>query len=62
LLGPILEEFKEKKSEMISEFFDLYQKVLVTKDIAITLASELKISVQGGIRKSFENEFLMQHY
>jgi hypothetical protein len=62
LLGPILEEFKEKKSEMISEFFDLYQKALVTKNLAISLAPALKISVQGGIGTSFENEFLMQYY
>jgi hypothetical protein len=58
LLGPILEEFKEKKVDMISEFFDLYQKALVTKNLAISLAPALKISVQGGIGTSFFNAIL----
>ncbi|RKD16224.1 hypothetical protein BCY91_04945 [Pelobium manganitolerans] len=62
LLGPILEEFKQKKNEMIAELFDLYQKALVAKEIEIVAAPSMKISVQGGIGTASENEFLMQYY
>ena len=62
LLGPILEEFKEKKQEMIQELFGIYGRALEEKGIQITLIPELKISVQGGIGTSDENNFLMKHY
>lgn len=62
LLGPILEEFKEKKQEMIQELFGIYSRALEEKGIQITLIPELKISVQGGIGTSDENNFLMKHY
>lgn len=62
LLGPILEEFKQKRAEMTAELFDLYQKALATKEINITDAPALKIGVQGGIGNATENEFLMEHY
>ncbi len=62
LLGPILEEFKQKRSEMIIELFDLYQKALVAKEIKIETPPALKICVQGGIGTAAENKFLMQYY
>ncbi|HET8828742.1 MAG TPA: hypothetical protein VFM79_05345 [Pelobium sp.] len=62
LLGPILEEFKQKRTEMTGELFELYQKALATKEIQITVAPALKIGVQGGIGNATENEFLMKHY
>lgn len=62
LLGPILEEFKEKKQVMIQELFGIYSRALEEKGIQITLIPELKISVQGGIGTSDENNFLMKHY
>ncbi len=62
LLGPILEEFKQKRVEMVTELFDLYQKALATKEIEIVIAPALKICVQGGIGTADENEFLMRYY
>lgn len=62
LLGPILEEFKQKRSEMIAELFSLYQKALQAKEIALELAPAMKICVQGGIGTAAENEFLMRYY
>ncbi len=62
LLGPILEEFKEKKSMMITELFDLYQKALLGKEIEIAAAPIVKICVQGGIGTAEENDFLIQNY
>ena len=62
LLGPILEEFKTKRQEMINELFQIYSRALVEKGIQINQEPELKISVQGGIGTSSENIFLMNHY
>jgi hypothetical protein len=62
LLGPILEEFKQKRTEMITELFDLYQKALAIKEITIDIAPAMKICVQGGIGTAAENEFLIRYY
>lgn len=62
LLGPILEEFKSKKQEMIDELYQIYSKVIEEKGISLSKAPKLKISVQGGIGTSHENNFLMNHY
>lgn len=62
LLGPILEEFKNKRQEMINELFQIYSRALVEKGIQINQEPKLKISVQGGIGTSEENVFLMNHY
>jgi hypothetical protein len=62
LLGPILQEFKERKSEMVDELYRLYQDAYQDK---INLALDLpvtRITVQGGIGNSEENDFLQQHY
>lgn len=62
LLGPILEEFKQKKADMIIELFDLYQKALVLKFKNIKEAPRVKISVQGGIGTATEDNFLKEYY
>ena len=62
LLGPILEEFKQKKSSMIAELYQLYVAGLAEKGIDQTAVPKQQISVQGGIGTATENEFLHQHY
>ncbi|WP_291401139.1 hypothetical protein [Daejeonella sp.] len=62
LLGPILEEFKSKKQEMIDELFEMYNKAILEKEIQLNHAPIMKISVQGGIGTADENEFLLKHY
>jgi hypothetical protein len=62
LLGPILEEFKQKRQEMLDELFALYQNALNTKNLALDKAPLQKVSVQGGIGTAAENEFLIQNY
>jgi hypothetical protein len=62
LLGPILEEFKSKKQEMIEELYQIYSKAIEEKGIQLSSIPRLKISVQGGIGTSDENDFLMKHY
>ena len=62
LLGPILEEFKSKRLEMIDELLLIYNRTLEEKGLRLNQKPELKISVQGGIGTSHENVFLMNHY
>lgn len=62
LLGPILEEFKEKRSIMLDELYQLYQSALKQKDIEFHSTPAQRYSVQGGIGTSEENEFLIKHY
>lgn len=62
LLGPILAEFKTRKLTMQSELFDMFQTALEQKGIIIRAAPYQRISVQGGIGTSNENNFLLNYY
>ncbi|MFY9159911.1 hypothetical protein [Aquirufa ecclesiirivi] len=63
LLGPILEEFKRSREEMKQELFEMCQKVMTEKGgINYAELPEMRITVQGGIGTSEENEFLLEHY
>ncbi|MBC7745430.1 MAG: hypothetical protein H7096_10035 [Flavobacterium sp.] len=62
LLGPILEEFKIRKEEMIAELFSIYQAGLEAKNIIIAVHPDMRISVQGGIGTAEENSFLLDYY
>lgn len=62
LLGPILEEFKQKRKEMVDELFTLYQQALFIKNETLTKLPQQRISVQGGIGTALEDEFLLKYY
>lgn len=63
LLGPILEEFKEKKEQLIQSAHDLMVKALEQKGKYIPSEPlELKITVQGGVGTSEEHDFLLDYY
>lgn len=63
LLGPILEEFKEKKEVLAAELFALCCAAQAAKaQTVFTMQPPLKITVQGGIGTANENEFLLEHY
>ena len=62
LLGPILEEFKQKRQDMVNELFQSYQSALLEKGIACAVSPKQKLSVQGGIGTAQENSFLIEHY
>jgi hypothetical protein len=63
LLGPILEEFKTKKQELIDTIFGLYNKALEQKTKRkFIYPPELSITVQGGIGTHEEDDFLHQYY
>ena len=62
LLGPILEEFKVRKQEMLTDLYALYQSALTVKGLEINQIPALKITVQGGIGTAEEDRFLLEHY
>ena len=63
LLGPILEEFKNKKEELIKTAHDLMIKALGQKEMYIpSKPMELKITAQGGVGTAEEHEFLLDYY
>ena len=62
LLGPILEEFKTRRTDLIQELWSTYQSVLLQKGIEVMLQPDQRISVQGGIGTAEEQEFLLKHY
>jgi hypothetical protein len=63
LMGPILEEFKNKRKELIHDLFETYTKALTEKGKEIpTQLPELKITAQGGIGTHDENELLLTFF
>ncbi|WP_264521897.1 hypothetical protein [Flavobacterium sp. N1994] len=63
LLGPIMEEFKQKKEQLIQSAHDLMVKALAQKEMpAPEKPLELKITVQGGVGTAEEHDFLLDYY
>lgn len=63
LLGPILQEFKEKKNQLIESAHELLVKALKQKEMFTPeKPMELKITAQGGIGTAEEHEFLLEQY
>lgn len=63
LLGPIMEEFRQKKNDLIQSAHTLMMTALEQKGKPVlTQPLEMKITVQGGVGTSEEHDFLLQHY
>ncbi|MFX0556341.1 hypothetical protein ACOCEA_06060 [Maribacter sp. CXY002] len=63
LLGPILEEFKNKKAELIQDTHDVFVKALRIKEFNVPEQPlDLKITVQGGVGTADEHAFLQEKY
>jgi hypothetical protein len=63
LLGPILEDFKNNRNALTAELFELCTTAQNSKGITpFNECPPLKLTVQGGIGTSEEQEFLMTHY
>jgi len=63
MLGPILEEFKNKREELQTEIFDLYCKALIAKGkTPPETCPGIRITVQGGIGTAEEDTFLREYY
>ncbi|MDB5014079.1 MAG: hypothetical protein JWQ25_2281 [Daejeonella sp.] len=62
LLGPILEEFKQRRQQMTLELFESYRSALQAKNIVNTTQPITRFTVQGGIGTADENNFLTEYY
>lgn len=62
LLGPILEEFKEKKEQLQSELFTIYQDYWATQKIQLAISPQIRYTVQGGVGTAMEHQFLLDYY
>jgi hypothetical protein len=63
LLGPILEEFKHKKDQLVQSAHDLMVKALGQKEMHIPEQPlDLKITVQGGLGTAEEHNFMLDYY
>ena len=63
LMGPILQEFKNKKEELSLSLFELYNKALKIKsNKTFDKPHKIKITVQGGIGTYKESKLLQDYY
>ena len=63
LLGPVLAEFKEKRTELHESIHDILIQALSTKNRDLpTSPLKIKISAQGGVGTSTEHQFIMDEY
>jgi hypothetical protein len=63
LLGPVLEEFKQKRQQLVQMLQEIYVKALRKMGRAAhDVPLEMRITVQGGIGTVFENDFLLNYY
>jgi hypothetical protein len=63
MLGPILEEFKNKREALTEELFDIYCKALTAKGkMPPVVRPAIKLTVQGGIGTAEEDTFLREYY
>ncbi|MBS3944634.1 MAG: hypothetical protein KGZ42_04000 [Melioribacter sp.] len=63
LMGPILEELKNRKDELINTLKEIYLPALAKKEIAVDETKLIyNLTVQGGIGISSEQEFLIRYY
>lgn len=63
LLGPILEEFRDRKAELIDGLFAAYNDALKAKDKPVfDEPHAIRLTVQGGIGTSREDAFLRSFY
>lgn len=61
LLGPILEEFHSRREELTSRLFTAYAEA-APAHLKPVESLPLRITVQGGIGTSLENDFVREHY
>ncbi|MDR0264626.1 MAG: hypothetical protein LBJ04_15525 [Sphingobacterium sp.] len=62
LMGPILEEFKEKKESLKVELFEIYKEYWAIQKIYLTQVPSIKYTVQGGVGTASEHQFLLDYY
>ena len=63
LMGPILQDFKEKRKELLQSTHDLLIKALTIKEMPLPQnILPIKITAQGGVGTAEEQDFLLEEY
>jgi len=63
LLGPVLEEFKMRRQELMDHIFAIYNPVILARlGFSLSAPPQMGISVQGGIGTHEEDTFLHTYY
>jgi len=63
LMGPILEEFRLKKKELVATLHKAYNQAReLKKNVTFDNPHEMRITAQGGIGTVEEDNFLCEHY
>ncbi|MBN1292652.1 MAG: hypothetical protein JXB48_12500 [Candidatus Latescibacteria bacterium] len=63
LVGPILEEFKQRKLELTEMLHSIYYKSISASGLtSVDTPREMRITMQGGIGTAAENDLLHKHY
>ncbi len=62
LMGPILEEFKTKRHELVEQLHQIYLKAIGERGDLLADPLPVRVSVQGGIGTAGEKNFLMEYY
>ena len=63
LMGPTLEEFKQKRSELVETLHRIYNQALAARGRArVQTPYQVRITAQGGIGTAAENELLLKYY
>jgi hypothetical protein len=63
LLGPILDEFKAKKEELVGAILPLYHEALAaTGRKSPSQNPKIRVTAQGGVGTAKEHEFLLNYY
>lgn len=63
LMGPILNQFKEEKENLIQSVYEILAKALDQKNKVVPKSIlPLKITAQGGVGATEEHNFLINHY
>ena len=63
LLGPILDEFKKKRAELVETLHTMRNRGLQARDLApVEDPPDLKVTVQGGIGTADEHRRIIEHF
>jgi hypothetical protein len=63
LLGPVMEEFREKRAALLDDLHHVLCRALQAKELPVPEAPyAVRFTVQGGIGTHAENELLLQYY
>jgi hypothetical protein len=63
LMGPILEEFRNRRDELFTEMYSLYLHALHQRDMHLDSSMlNVGLTAQGGLGTTTEHEFLLRRY